>query len=103
MANSKLNKGPAKRPELDTFFINSDASSNNGLSYHNEWIEKGVAVTSGGPKFLKTLMRLVRGNTLLLWADGHGVVAAGIVLDEEPVTIQRGAFKPSRSVGTKRS
>lgn len=91
MANSKLNKRPEKRPDLDTFFINSDASSNDGLSYHNEWIEKGVAVTSGGPIFLKKLMRLVRGNTLLLWADGYGVVAAGMVVDDKPVTIRRGA------------
>ena len=91
MENLKIKKKSKNRPELDTFFINSDASSNDGQSYHNEWIEKGVALTSGGPKFFKQLMRLVRGNTLLLWADGYGVVAAGIVLDERPATIQRGA------------
>lgn len=90
MVNTKVNHSPVERPELRTFFINSDASSNENHSYHNEWIEKGLAVTSGGSKFWKQIKRLVRGNTLLLWANGHGVVAAGTVLDDKPVTIQRG-------------
>ena len=70
MAHENLSKGHQKVPEADTFFINSDATSNNEFSFHNEWLVRGVAVTSGGPEFLEKIKRPKRGDTLLLCTDG---------------------------------
>jgi putative restriction endonuclease len=73
------------------YFINSDAKSNNGTSYHNEWISRGIAVTSGGEKYAASLAKVRRGDTLLLWVNGKGLVAIGMMLDDEPVHVTAGA------------
>ncbi len=75
----------------DTYFINSDARANGGVSYHDAWIERGIAVASGADTFLDQIRRLQRGDTLLLWANGRGVVAAGTVVDDAPLTVARSA------------
>ncbi|WP_248558447.1 HNH endonuclease [Paraburkholderia terrae] len=73
--------------ESKTYFIDTDASSNDGVSYHNQWMERGIAVLSGGPKYERKIERLKRGDTLLLWASGEGVVACGMVVDDAPVKV----------------
>lgn len=90
MAHENLSKGQQEVTEADTFFINSDATSNNEFSFHNEWLVRGVAVTSGGPEFLEKIKRPKRGDTLLLWVNKIGIVAAGTVLDDAPVIVYRG-------------
>jgi len=47
-------------------------------------------VTSGGPEFLEKIKRPKRGDTLLLWVNKIGIVAAGTVLDDAPVIVYRG-------------
>jgi putative restriction endonuclease len=73
-----------------TYFINTDAKSNNGISYHDAWIARGLAVTSGEEKYKSTLEVINRGDTLLLWANKIGVVAIGTMLDDEPTTVIAG-------------
>lgn len=73
-----------------TYFINTDAKSNNGISYHDAWIARGLAVTSGEEKYKSTLEVINRGDTLLLWANKIGVVAIGTMLDDTPTTVLAG-------------
>ena len=47
-------------------------------------------MTSGGPEFLERIKRPRRGDTLLLWVNKIGIVAAGTVLDDAPVIVYRG-------------
>ena len=77
--------------ESRAYFIDSDAKSNDGVSYHDQWLERGIAVLSGGPTFESKAQRLARGDTLLLWASGDGVVACGVVVDDKSLTVHRGA------------
>lgn len=65
--------------DLRVFFVNTDAKSNQGHSYHDAWIERGVAVTSGPSQFADKLARLRRDEVVLMYANGLGVVAAGTV------------------------
>lgn len=73
-----------------TYFINTDAKSNDGISYHDAWIARGLAVTSGEEKYKSTLKVINRGDTLLLWANNIGVVAIGTMLDDAPTTVIAG-------------
>lgn len=73
-----------------TYFINTDAKSNNGVSYHDAWIARGLAVTSGAEKYKSTLEVINRGDTLLLWANEIGVVAIGTMFDDAPTTVLAG-------------
>lgn len=75
---------------LKTYFINTDAKSNNGISYHDAWIARGLAVTSGEGKYKSTLEMINYGDTLLLWANKIGVVAIGTMLDDFPTTVLAG-------------
>ena len=60
-------------------FINTDATSLGGASPHDRWIEYGKAFTGGDRRFAAKLARLNVGCTLLMWANGLGVVAVGRV------------------------
>jgi hypothetical protein len=64
------------------YFVNTDAKSNAGRSYHEEWLERGVAVTSGPSRFREKLARIGRGDVVLMYVNTVGVVAVGIVLDD---------------------
>jgi hypothetical protein len=70
-----------------TFFVNTDAKSNEGHSYHDAWVARGIAVTSGRVKFRQKLARIARGDTVLMYANGLGVVAVGTALDDEVVDV----------------
>jgi hypothetical protein len=73
--------------ESRTYFIDSDATSNGGVSYHDQWLARSIAVLSGGPTYEKKSKSLKRGDSLLLWASGLGVVASGTVVDDEPLKV----------------
>ncbi|MYM87144.1 hypothetical protein GTP91_08105 [Rugamonas sp. FT82W] len=74
----------------EIFFINSDAVSNQKHSYHDQWIEHNVAVTSGGTEWHQQIDQIPKGSMLLLHAKNIGVVAAGTVLDEQALLVLRG-------------
>jgi hypothetical protein len=65
------------------YFINTDAKSNNGLSYHDEWIRRRIAVTSGPKKFRDRMAHIEDGDTLLMYVNGTGIVAVGTVTRSE--------------------
>ena len=62
---------------MGTSFINSDAISNKGTSFHDEWLRRGIAVTSGGLEYREALASLASGDRLLLYVDRTGIVAVG--------------------------
>lgn len=76
---------------MKNYFINSDAVSNEKRSYHDEWIERGIAVTSGGQEYREQIDSIPKGSTLVLHEPNSGAVAAGTVLDERSVIVKRGA------------
>jgi hypothetical protein len=75
---------------LNSYFVNSDAVSNNQRSYHDVWIERGIAVTSGGKQFRDKIDSIPKGSTVVLHEPNSGVVAAGTVLDDESLVVPRG-------------
>lgn len=76
---------------MSIYFINSDAVSNNRRSYHSVWIDRGIAVTSGGSKYREQIDGIPKGSTLILHGKGFGVVAAGTILDKHSVSVLKGA------------
>jgi putative restriction endonuclease len=83
--------------EMPMYFINTDAKSNEGRSYHDEWLVRGVAVTSGPQKFRDKLASINRGDTVLMYVNGIGVVAAGEASDYEVVdVVEKQALVSSR-------
>jgi hypothetical protein len=64
------------------WFINTDAKTNNGHSFHEVWLTRGIAVTSGPQKFGEKLARIPSGDAVLMYVNGAGVVAVGITLDD---------------------
>jgi hypothetical protein len=78
---------PTRRNKTMTYFINTDAKSNEGRSYHDEWMARGIAATSGPSQFRRKLARLGRGDVVLMYANRLGAVAAGVVLDDDVVTV----------------
>jgi len=70
---------------MEIFFVNSEAKS--GPSYHDEWMRRNVAVTSGSSEYEKSLSKISRGDWVLLYVNNKGVVAAGIALDGDPVNV----------------
>lgn len=84
---------PTKRiasPHVPTaWLINSDGVSNGNVSPHEAWIERGIAVHSGGQLYLKKLKRLRYGDTVFLYVSKVGVVAAGRILDDAPIVVGR--------------
>ena len=68
---------------MSMFFINTDSKSNAGVSYHDEWFLRDVAVTSGPEKFQKRLDRPELGDLVLMYVNGKGVVGVGKVISSE--------------------
>lgn len=83
----------------EIYFINSDAVSNNKHSYHDLWIDRSVAVTSGGAEWRRQIDQIPKGSVLLLHANNIGVVAAGTILDGQALVVRRGqgTISPSES------
>ncbi len=71
---------------MTMFFLNTDAKTN-GVSYHDEWFARRIAVTSGPEKFCRKLARIGRLETVLMYVNHLGVVGAGTILDDEPVLV----------------
>jgi hypothetical protein len=73
---------------MATYFINTDAVSYGGHSYHAAWLARGIAVTSGLREYRQKLDRVRRGDAVLMYVNQIGVIAAGIVLDDHPVDVR---------------
>lgn len=68
---------------MSVYFINTDAKSSNGHSYHDLWFERGVTVTTGPKKFQDKLAHPDPGDTLLMYANGLGIMDIGTVIGNE--------------------
>jgi putative restriction endonuclease len=82
---------------MTSYFINSDAVSNDNESYHSEWIDRGIAVTSGGSEYRQQIDSIAKGSTIFLHGTGFGIVAAGTVLDDQSTSVRHGAGTVSPS------
>jgi hypothetical protein len=87
---------PAKK--ATTFFVNSDQKHNDDISLHREWIRLGIALTSGPDKFRVDLNEPKRGDTLLLYVNRVGVVAAGRLLDDEAQIVSPGRVSLNETI-----
>lgn len=76
---------------MKNYFINSDVVSNQKRSYHDEWIERGIAVTSGGQEYREQIDSIPQGSTLVLHEPNSGAMAARTVLDAGSVIVKQGA------------
>ncbi|RWA50746.1 hypothetical protein AU476_27100 [Cupriavidus sp. UYMSc13B] len=75
--------------ERKAHIIDTDAISNGGVSYHDKWLAEGVAVVSDPNK--KSLFgRVARGDVMLAYVKLVGIVAVGVVVDEDVATVLRG-------------
>jgi hypothetical protein len=63
---------------MDIYFINTDAISYQGRSYHDEWFQRSIAVTSGGSWYREQLSRIQQNDYVLTYVNGVGVVSIGI-------------------------
>lgn len=68
---------------MSMFFVNTDSKSNAGVSYHDEWFKRGVAVTSGPEIFQKRLERPAPGDLILMYVNGIGIVGVGKVTSSD--------------------
>lgn len=75
---------------MTSYFVNSDAVSNDKESYHSEWIDRGIAVTSGGSEYREQIDSMPKGSTIFLHGMGFGIVATGTVLDDQSASVQHG-------------
>lgn len=65
---------------MQTFFVNTDAISFEGVSRHDEWVRRSVVVTGGESKYRQALSRIPTGSLVLVYVNGLGVVAVGKTL-----------------------
>jgi hypothetical protein len=70
----------AKGGKRSLFFVNTDAKT--GANFHDEWLARGIAVTSGEPRYRDSLANVSCGDTVLMYVNRIGVVAVGITLDD---------------------
>lgn len=70
-----------------SWFVNTDAASNGNVSFDEVWFARSCIATSGGPEYRRQCELINRGDTVLVYVNGVGVVAGGVVLDEEPVEV----------------
>lgn len=75
-------RGGIAEPTGDYFFYNTDAESMAGQRRFSILIQEGCAATSGPRTFGEQLQQLSRGDTLLMYENGLGVVAIGTVLEQ---------------------
>lgn len=75
---------------MTSYFVNSDAVSNGKQSYHSEWIDRGIGVTSGGSEYREQIDSMPKGSTIFLHGMGLGIVAAGTVLDDHSASVRHG-------------
>jgi hypothetical protein len=67
---------------MEYYFINTDAKSLGGVSPHDKWLATKYAFTGGPIEYGEELGRFDEGDTLLMYANGIGVVAIGTVLEK---------------------
>ena len=61
------------------FFVNTDAISYGGVSRHDDWLRRSVVITGGDPKYKDAIARIPAGARVLVYVNGLGVVAVGLV------------------------
>lgn len=72
---------PEQAGDGSWFFVNTDATSLGGKSPHDAWFRHGMAFTGGDPTYGDRLGQFAVGDTLLMWANGLGVVGLGTVVE----------------------
>ena len=73
---------------MEIFLVNTDAKSNQLHSYHNAWITRGIAVTSGRLKTETDLSRISRGDLVGMYVKLTGLVAVGVPLDDQTMEVR---------------
>lgn len=72
---------------MGLYFYNTDSGAGNDLNRCHLLIKHRIAATSGPWRFGEQLRKLSPGDSILMYADGHGIIACGTVLkkwDEKP-------------------
>lgn len=69
--------------------MNTDAANNSGISYDELWFDRSRIATSGGPAYRRQCELIRRGDVVLVYVNGTGVVAAGVVLDDMPEDVRQ--------------
>lgn len=82
---------------MEIFFVNTDAKSNQGISRHDAWLERGVAITSGDSGYRDQLAAIPKGALILAYANKRagkapidqpeGIVAIGETADSELIEV----------------
>lgn len=70
------------------FFVNTDAVSFEGVSRHDDWLSRGVVVTSGETRYRDALSRVPDGALVLAYVNGLGVVAVGEAVGAEVLDVR---------------
>lgn len=68
---------------MSIHYINTDAVSNSGRSFHDEWFSRGIAVLTDKTRYKDLLSRAKTGDTLLMFVKEKGLSAVGTVLEDE--------------------
>lgn len=70
---------------MATYFVNTEPGVNAGVSPHDEWIRRGIAATTGAPRYKGKLARIRRGDSILMYVNGMGLAAKGEAVDDEVI------------------
>lgn len=68
---------------MEIRFINTDAKSNDGKSFHDTWISRGIAVASGADKYRAKLQNIDPSDILALYVNNIGLIAIGVPIDNQ--------------------
>lgn len=71
------------------FFVNTDAISYGGVSRHDDWLRRSVIITGGDPKYKVAIARIPAGAKVLVYVNGVGVVAVGLVTSGETIDVKQ--------------
>ena len=71
------------------FFVNTDAISYGGVSRHDDWLRRSVVITGGDPKYKDAIARIPAGARVLVYVNGLGVVAVGLVTSGETIDVKQ--------------
>lgn len=72
---------------MEIYFINTDATSNDGKSFHDAWITRDIAVGSGEAKYRNSLKRFGPSDVVALYVNDSGLVAIGVPADNNIVDV----------------
>lgn len=72
---------------MNLFVINTDLKDD-AIDAEHHWFRRGIAVTSGGPKYRRDLQRPREGDLLALYVNGRGIAAVGRAVDDVIVDVR---------------